>query len=291
VHAANEVTRHGRDTLALMCRELAARGVTLLEADTDGVYFAVPDAWSEEDERRVVAEVGALLPPLVQLEAEGRYAAMLSHEPKNYALQDTTARSCCGESPSAPAAPSRSARRSCAAHSNGSSRVTWEGVREVYHATLDALRRRELPSFDVSSRVRLTKSPGAYAGTRDTRRELAYEALLAGGRPSWRVGERVRVYRTEGGGAAVAPAPEEGTASAGRRDYDVEHYARGPPNQFAARLARALSAEDFAALSRTRTSSRSSRPPPPPCAPSPDERRSHTEPRRTEREERKELTP
>ena len=26
-----------------MCRELAARGVTLLEADTDGVYFAVPD--------------------------------------------------------------------------------------------------------------------------------------------------------------------------------------------------------------------------------------------------------
>ena len=27
----------------LLCRELAARGVTLLEADTDGVYFAVPD--------------------------------------------------------------------------------------------------------------------------------------------------------------------------------------------------------------------------------------------------------
>ena len=69
-----------------MCRELAARGVTLLEADTDGVYFAVPEGWTEADERRVVAEVAALLPPLVQLEFEGRYAAMLSHEPKNYAL-------------------------------------------------------------------------------------------------------------------------------------------------------------------------------------------------------------
>ncbi len=45
VHAANEVTRHGRETLGLMCRELAARGVTLLEADTDGVYFAVPEGW------------------------------------------------------------------------------------------------------------------------------------------------------------------------------------------------------------------------------------------------------
>ena len=60
--------------------------MTLLEADTDGVYFAVPEAWTEADEQRVVAEVAALLPPLVQLEFDGRYRAMLSHEPKNYAL-------------------------------------------------------------------------------------------------------------------------------------------------------------------------------------------------------------
>src|SRR3954465_6736978 len=82
VHAANEVTRRGREVLGLMCRELAARGVTLIEADTDGVYFAVPEGWTEEDERRVVSEVAALLPPLVQLELEGRYAAMLSPGPK-----------------------------------------------------------------------------------------------------------------------------------------------------------------------------------------------------------------
>jgi DNA polymerase elongation subunit (family B) len=86
VHAANEVTRRGRETLDLICRSLAERGVTLIEADTDGVYFAVPLAWTEADERRVVGEVAALLPPLVQLELEGRYAAMLSHEPKNTRL-------------------------------------------------------------------------------------------------------------------------------------------------------------------------------------------------------------
>src|SRR5206468_4598396 len=50
VHAANEVTRRGREVLDLMCRELAAQGVTLIEADTDGVYFAVPPTWSESDE-------------------------------------------------------------------------------------------------------------------------------------------------------------------------------------------------------------------------------------------------
>jgi DNA polymerase I len=42
VHAANEVTRRGRQLLDLICHELAQRGVTLLEADTDGVYFS---AW------------------------------------------------------------------------------------------------------------------------------------------------------------------------------------------------------------------------------------------------------
>ena len=68
VHAANEVTRRGRETLDLMCRALADRGVTLLEADTDGVYFAVPESWTQADERRVVSEVASLLPSLVQLE-------------------------------------------------------------------------------------------------------------------------------------------------------------------------------------------------------------------------------
>ncbi|HEX8700780.1 MAG TPA: ribonuclease H-like domain-containing protein, partial [Myxococcaceae bacterium] len=82
VHAANEVTRRGREVLGLLCEELARRGVTLLEADTDGVYFAVPEDWREADERRVVSEVAALLPPRVRLEFDGRYDAMLSHEPK-----------------------------------------------------------------------------------------------------------------------------------------------------------------------------------------------------------------
>ncbi|HEU4454341.1 MAG TPA: ribonuclease H-like domain-containing protein [Longimicrobium sp.] len=250
VHAANEVTRRGRETLGFMCRELAARGVTLLEADTDGVYFAVPEGWGEEDERRVVAEVAALLPPLVHLEFEGRYAAMLSHEPKNYALLGydgtLTLRGV--------------AFRSSRAEPFGETflrdalvrlfAADVSGVREVYLATLDALRRRELSTYDVSSRVRLTKSPAKYAETRESRRELAYEALLATGRTHWRVGERVRVYRTQAGGAAVA-APAEDVAAgiaADPRDYDVDHYARVLRDNFAARLARALAPSDFAAV-------------------------------------------
>ena len=251
VHAANEVTRRGRETLALMCRELAARGVTLLEADTDGVYFAVPEGWEEAEERRVVAEVAALLPPLVHLEFEGRYAAMLSHEPKNYALLGydgtLTLRGVAFRSSRAEPFGEAFLRRALLRLFAGDV----AGVREVYLGTLDALRRRELSAYDVSSRVRLTKSPAKYEETRGARRELAYEALLAARRTSWRVGERVRVYRTQGGGAAVVPPSDEeapGSGDAGPRDYDVEHYARVLRDNFAVRLARALTPADFAAL-------------------------------------------
>jgi len=250
VHAANEVTRRGRETLGFMCRELAARGVTLLEADTDGVYFAVPEAWTEADERRVVAEVAALLPPLVQLEFEGRYAAMLSHEPKNYALlgYDGTLMLKGVAFRSSRAEPFGEAFLRRALLHLFDADVA--GVRETYLATLDALRRRELPTYDVSSRVRLTKSPAKYAETREARREFAYEALLASGRAHWRVGEKVRVYRTQAGGGAVVPSADEDAAGrdADPRDYDVDHYARVLRHTYAARLARALAPADFAAV-------------------------------------------
>ncbi|HEU4881013.1 MAG TPA: DNA polymerase domain-containing protein [Longimicrobium sp.] len=250
VHAANEVTRRGRETLGFMCRELAARGVTLLEADTDGVYFAVPESWTEEDERRVVAEVAALLPPLVQLEFEGRYAAMLSHEPKNYALlgYDGALMLKGVAFRSSRAEPYGEAFLRAALHRLFAADVA--GVRDTYLATLDALRRREIPTYDVSSRVRLTKTPAKYAETRDTRKEFAYEALLAAGRTSWRVGERVRVYRTQSGGGAVVPSDEADASgrAADPRDYDVDHYARVLRDTYAARLARALTPTDFAAV-------------------------------------------
>ncbi len=264
VHAANEVTRRGRETLALMCRELAARGVTLLEADTDGVYAAVPATWTEADERRVVAEVAALLPPLVQLEFEGRYAAMLSHEPKNYALLGydgaLTLRGVAFRSSRAEPYGAAFLRDAVRALLVGDV----PGVRAAYLAMVTALRERSLPTIEVCARVRLTKSPAQYATIRDTRRELAYEAMLASGRSAWAIGDRVRVYRTAHGGRVIDepdedlgddddddPGPTSPLARDDRtdpRDYDAEHYVRMLREQFATRLARALTPDDFAVV-------------------------------------------
>ena len=263
VHAANAVTRAGREVLALLCRELAARGVTLLEADTDGVYFAVPETWNEADERRVVAEVGALLPPRVSLELDGRYAAMLSHEPKNYALLPYDA----------PLVLRGVAFRSSRAEPFGETflRRALEhllagdlvAVQRVYIETVAALRKRSIPTQDVAARVRLTVPPAQYLATRTTRHQLSYEAVLASGRTDWTIGERVRVYRATGGRGRLIVEPDEepdpgdapaagAAASTGQptdpRDYDVEHYLRVLRETYAARFSRALAPEDFATV-------------------------------------------
>jgi DNA polymerase elongation subunit (family B) len=252
VHAANEVTRRGREVLALLCRELAARGVTLIEADTDGVYFAVPAAWSEADERRVVADVATLLPPLVQLEFEGRYAAMLSHEPKNYALlgydgtlllRGVAFRSSRAE-PFGEAFLRHAIKRALIGDV--------AGVREHYRHIIGALRSRALPTYEVSSRVRLTKSPTEYQASRTGRRELPYEALLDAGLTTWDVGDRIRVYRKRNGqggivGGPVASSDDDATA-VDLRDYDIDYYVRLLRTTYAERLSRAFSPEDFASV-------------------------------------------
>jgi DNA polymerase I len=241
VDAANEVTRRGRETLSLICRELAARGVTLLEADTDGVYFSVPTEWSEAQERRVVADVAALLPPLVQLEFEGRYRAMLSHEPKNYALLHYNGtlllKGVAFRSSRAEPFGLAFLRRAISALLVND----LPEVRKAWTETVDAVRRREVPTHDVSSRVRLTKSAERYVALREQRREAMYEAMLAAGRDDWRVGERVRVYRTKRGWTLV---PED----ADPRDYEVEHYVRALRVNYASRLIRALDPNDFVAI-------------------------------------------
>ena len=243
VHAANEVTRRGRETLELMCRELAARGVTLLEADTDGVYFAVPEGWTEADERRVVAEVAALLPPLVQLEFEGRYAAMLSHEPKNYALltydgtlmlRGVAFRSSRAE-PFGEAFLRRAIGRLLVGDVAGCEMTMLRPWTRCAGGTAD-LRRLVQGTADQDT--------GGISGGARRRRELPYEAMLASGRTNWSSGDRVRVYRTKSGAGGVIEDEEEGSASIeGRRDYDVDHYARLLRDTYAARLERAFTAE------------------------------------------------
>src|SRR2546422_6941836 len=84
--AANRVTAEGRRLVTALVARLQEMDATVIEVDTDGLYFvpAVPDA----DEERLLADLVAVLPEAIQLELDGRYPAMFSYKMKNYVLLD-----------------------------------------------------------------------------------------------------------------------------------------------------------------------------------------------------------
>ena len=91
--AANQVTAKGRELIQAVMAWLRARGATVIEVDTDGLYFVAPeDVRSPQDEDRLLADLTAILPEGIALELDGRYQAMFSYKIKNYALLDDAGR-------------------------------------------------------------------------------------------------------------------------------------------------------------------------------------------------------
>ncbi len=277
--AAGEVTRRGRALLTKVVEALKKRGMALIEADTDGVYFAVPPDWNEQQERALVAEIGAGLPNGIRLEYEGRYRAMFSHEVKNYALLTydnvLIVHGVALRSSRAEPFGERFLREVLPYTMLGQV----QEVRRAYLEMIIALRNRTLPVEDLATQVRLSKTPEAYNASRKNHQEAAYEALLKAGRTHWYPGERVRFYRTNGKGYVWLPAENEeapvsddwrarasGERPAtlpeiitkrsdviNRRDYDSEYYIRLLSTSYAARLKKAFHSADFEQLFRPDT--------------------------------------
>jgi len=274
--AANEVTRRGRGLLDQIIEALRERGMVPIEADTDGVYFATPHEWSEAEERALVDEIGATLPAGIRLEYESRYAAMVSHAIKNYALlsyhEELLVRGAAMRSSRSEPFGVRFLLQAflCAMHDDIA------GIVQCYRETQEALRQRLLPASDVATRMRLSKDSKTYLAKRAKHTEAQYEALLAAGRKQWGAGERVRFYRSQQGVPVWLPdeaddaspisdeeeadeveASEQMLLSApstapltDRRDYDSEHYLRILRDSYAERLRVVFEAEDFSQLFR-----------------------------------------
>jgi DNA polymerase elongation subunit (family B) len=89
---ANQVTGEGRRLVQLLLDRLGSLGATVVEVDTDGIYFVPPASGPEASasvaEERLVAELSAALPEGIQLELDGRYVAMFSYKMKNYVVLD-----------------------------------------------------------------------------------------------------------------------------------------------------------------------------------------------------------
>ncbi len=84
--AANRVTLEGRRVVMSLVDRLRELGGTVIEVDTDGLYFVPPPEGPDEDS--LLASLAGALPSGIELELSGRYGAMFSYKMKNYALLD-----------------------------------------------------------------------------------------------------------------------------------------------------------------------------------------------------------
>jgi DNA polymerase, archaea type len=240
--AADEITRRGREVLEQVCTELQKREATLIEADTDGVYFCVPESWDEEQERHVVSEVAETLPKGLSLEFDGRYQSMFSHEVKNYALLGYDGQLVVKGG----ALHSSRAEPFAEAWLNLAIRHLLEGdiqkLRQSFLDTIQKLKLRHYDLKDIAIKVRLTKTPEEYAKSK--RKETVYEAMLASKLRHWRQGERVKIYKS-GHGWVVFNEMDQVL------DYDIQHYIQVLRESYTERLKKAFSQEDFASIFRT----------------------------------------
>jgi DNA polymerase, archaea type len=241
--AADEVTRRGRVVLEQVCNELKSRGATLIEADTDGVYFCVPDSWDEAKERALVQEVAATLPDGLRLEFDGRYEAMFSHEVKNYALLGYDGKLTVRGGALHSSRAERFAERWLKAAMRSLLGGDLQGLRESFLETIDKLKTRQYTLEDVAIKVKLSKTPQQYAESK--RKEAPYEAMLASNQTSWRQGERIKIYKSQQGQWLVLA--EEGKSN---NDYDTAHYTKILRESYAGRFEKAFSKEDFETMFR-----------------------------------------
>ncbi len=84
---AERVTAEGRGILETMMDILRSEGAVIIEVDTDGIYFHLPDDDGTPDAVSAIRKkMETELPKGIEVEMDAAYPAMFSYKSKNYAL-------------------------------------------------------------------------------------------------------------------------------------------------------------------------------------------------------------
>ncbi|MBW3622265.1 MAG: DNA polymerase [Armatimonadetes bacterium] len=188
--AAEAVTRGGQEIVQRISAEVERRGGSVIEVDTDGVYFQPPPGADSEEERQALVEaVAAELPPGIRLAYEGSYAAMVSLKMKNYALVDEGGAVTYKGSALRSRSDERFGREFIAKALDRLVAGDTEGLSRLYTDTLRRIMSGEMDPKEFVRRERVTANTFG-----ETLRDRWQDLL-----PHVRVGEYVLVYRKADG--------------------------------------------------------------------------------------------
>ena len=221
---AETVTGAGREILSKLADKLKELDARILEMDTDGIYFTMP----ENPDSDFDAQISAVLPPGIELEFDAEYPAMYCYKAKNYALlnADNTI------SVSGAALKSRALegfqRRFIQAVLQSKLTGQPDILENCYTELKNSIANKTIDLSELVKSEVLSDSPENYKrkqGTPGFRRSAPYELALASGK-KFRAGDKVEFYVT-GNKAKVAVVENSklfSDAEPGMRDENSTYY-------------------------------------------------------------------
>ena len=191
---AGEVTSRGREILTMMLDLLKDSDATVIEMDTDGIYFVPPETITSPE--KMESMIQKILPKGIEVELDSTYPAMFCYKSKNYALLEEN-----GEVVITGAAlKSRGLepfQRDCM------QKLLTMLLKEQYEQTEDmfddfqrAIETRAIPLSELAKTETLSNSLRNYQdkqATSKSRRSAAYELAIASDRDYQR-GDQVHYY-------------------------------------------------------------------------------------------------
>ncbi len=220
-------------------RDLESHGCEVVEADGEQVLFAAPPNWDALQEESLSRSASSYLPTGVRVEFPGHYRALYARAARSTILlgYDGTV-TLIGTS----FRPGRLERfgedfvRHAAPLALLGDAV---GLRRLFTETVHLIRTGQIPLDDLCAQATLHKSPPQYR--RGGTQEEPYEVLLAAGVRSWRLGHRVRYYRTRGGEPRLLQEGDEASPA----EADAEYYVQRLVAMYAQQFIHAFSRPDY----------------------------------------------
>ena len=221
--AAGKVTEIGQEIVKNIAAEIEKGGATVIEIDTDGVYFQPPPGTplTQEAEEKFVARVGKSLPDGIRLAFDGRYETMLSLKAKNYVLVTYEGKKTFKGSSLRSRADERFGRRFLTDGVDLLLRDDLPGLSRLYTDLLEKLENRALGIEEIARRERVTDK--TFSSDARKRNATAMVGL--------KVGEYAILYQREDKSLALAAEYNH--------DEDIEYY-QSKLHKFATRLESAI---------------------------------------------------
>lgn len=224
--AAAKVTEIGQKIVKEIAADLEAKDATVIEIDTDGVYFQPPAGIEgQAAEEAFVAKVGEALPEGIRLAFDGRYAVMLSLKAKNYVLVTYDGKKTFKGSSLRSRADERFGRRFLAQAVDLLLQGDLAGLSALYNDLLQKIEDRALGIGEIARRERVTEK--TFSSDAKKRNAAAMQGL--------QVGDYAVLYQREDKSLALAADYAN--------DEDVEYY-QTKLYKFAQRLQAAIG-DDF----------------------------------------------